>query len=117
MGRKGRRFVQRIKKKVVVQGSLVLMVVTMVFVGGVKMGEKVEYRWLGNPTSVRMTAQAPAALPTYTMTPTRTPFPTLGSYPGPGSTAPYPAPVSVTPTLISVTMTATEAAPYPEVYP
>jgi len=88
--RRGRKYILRIKKKTVVQGTVVLMVITMSFVGGVKVGEKVEYRPVGKPTRQVETAPASKLEPTYTLMSTRMPYPTLGSYPGPVGTDPYP---------------------------
>ena len=113
--RRGRKYILRIKKKTVVQGSVVLMVITMSFVGGVKVGEKVEYRALEKPTRQVATAPALRLEPTYTLTPTRTEIPTLGSYPGPVGTDPYP--MQVSPTMgVSATLMRTAtftAGPYP----
>jgi len=113
--RRGRKYILRIKKKTVVQGSVVLMVITMSFVGGVKVGEKVEYRPVGKPTRQVETAPASKLEPTYTLTSTRMPYPTLGSYPGPVGTDPYPMEESPTVGVAATLMrTATfTAGPYP----
>ena len=110
--RRGRKYILRIKKKTVVQGSVVLMVVTMSFLGGVKVGETTVYKPIEKPTRQVVTAPALKLEPTYTLTPTRTEFPTLGSYPGPVGTDPYPMQESPTVVVPTWTRIPTEV-PYP----